>query len=257
MKQAPLPLDHKDLVMLVRQHEFFGRAVDEIGDHAVDGAAVALDEDPGLARGHELGVGAPPLQALHDLHAGDHLAKATVVGHGVDPQTAFADALALGHVALVVLADVHEPRARSPRRGGEFGIVAQEVVQSGHDVQAPASSTIGRHDGGLVPPGGAIPIRMKDERPTRGQPTSPDTNDQGCGPTRQECFACYFILHPSHFIIHLDPAQFPAHGIDGLGVDRRQPAPGAGDQRKVGQLADATGDPLGQFVKARDGRFAE
>ncbi len=46
-------------------------------------------------------------------------------------------------------------------RRGELGIVLEEIVQPGDDVEAQrrmASRMIGRQGGGILPPGGAMPI---------------------------------------------------------------------------------------------------
>ncbi len=80
MKETPLPFHDDHLVVLIGQDELLGRAGDEIGDDAIDRAAAAGHQDAGLARGHEGGVDARLLQAPGDLHGGDHLAAAAIVG---------------------------------------------------------------------------------------------------------------------------------------------------------------------------------
>ena len=127
MEQAALAFDHDHLVMLIGQDELFGRAADEIGDDAIDRAAAAGHEDAGLARGHEGGVHAGAVQAGGHFDAGDHLAATAIVGDGVDPQAALADALALGHVVLVVLADVDQLHAVLLGGPAELGVVARGI----------------------------------------------------------------------------------------------------------------------------------
>ena len=112
MKQAALPFDHDHLVVLVGQHQFFRRAGHEIGDHAIDRAAAA--GRPGCRSGrwprtrHRRRARFSPSV---DFDGGDHLAATAIVADGMDPQAAFADAPAVGHVVLVVAADVDQPHA--------------------------------------------------------------------------------------------------------------------------------------------------
>ena len=68
-----------------------------------------------------------------DLDAGHHLAATAIVGDGVDAQAAFADAHAIGHVVLVVVADVDQLHAVLGGRPAELGIVAEKLVQAGDD----------------------------------------------------------------------------------------------------------------------------
>ena len=46
MYKASLAFDYQNVVVLVVQHELFGSPADEVGHHAIDGIAVAFDNDP-------------------------------------------------------------------------------------------------------------------------------------------------------------------------------------------------------------------
>ena len=109
--QAPLPLDHNRIVSLGRQHQSLGRARDEVGHHRVHRAAVSLNQHPGLPRGHELGFATAPDHAARQLHADHHLAHATVVAHGVQPQAVRVERVEPRHVVLVIFAEIHQRRA--------------------------------------------------------------------------------------------------------------------------------------------------
>ena len=75
-------------------------------------------------------------QPLVDFHGRDHLAATAIVGHGVDPQALLADALPLGHVALLVAAEIHHNSAVTLGRRGKLRIVAEELVHPGDDHHA-------------------------------------------------------------------------------------------------------------------------
>src|SRR3989304_6017953 len=122
--------------MLVGENLLLDRAVEKVADHAIDRAAVSLDEDAGLAGGDEFAVVPALRESPRDLNRDDHLAAATVLAHGVNPQAARAEALELRHVPLVVLADVDQLYAMLRGRGGKLRIVAQELVQPGDHVAA-------------------------------------------------------------------------------------------------------------------------
>ena len=163
MKETPLPFHDDHLVMLVGQDEFFGRAGDEIGDDAIDGAAAAGHENAGLARGHEGGIDARLLQAPGDFHGGDHFAAAAIVGDRVNAEALGANAAAMGNIVFVVAAKIDQRRAVASRRLGEFGIVGQELVQAGNHGHAAAEGL--QHD--RPPVGGNLASRRRDAQQQR------------------------------------------------------------------------------------------
>ena len=51
MHEAALTFDEQDVVMLILQNQFFGRAAHEIGDNAVNRQTIAFDHDARLSGG--------------------------------------------------------------------------------------------------------------------------------------------------------------------------------------------------------------
>ena len=84
MIETALAFDQNDVVMLIFEYESFGRAVDEVGHHTVDRAALAFDHDPGLARGDELRIVSRLGQRSLNFNRRDHLAHATIDADRVD-----------------------------------------------------------------------------------------------------------------------------------------------------------------------------
>ena len=140
MKEAALALDDDRVVMLVGQDEFFGRAREEIADDAVDRAAIAGDKDARLARGHKRGVHAGAVQSGGDLDCRDHLAATAIVADGMNAEAVGANPLAVGHVPLVVAAEVDQFPPVPPGNLGQFAIVGQELVHPGDDRHAAGGS---------------------------------------------------------------------------------------------------------------------
>ena len=128
MRDAALALDDEHLVVLVREDLFFHRAADEVGNHGVDRAAIALHEHAGLAGGDELGVHAALGQAACHLDGDRHFADAAIVPDGMDAEAIDGDVLPPGHVALAVAAQVAKGRAAGRGSGGELGVVIQKLV---------------------------------------------------------------------------------------------------------------------------------
>jgi len=133
-----LAFNDQHFVMLVGQHQLLRRAIDEVGDDPINRAAVPLDQDAGLASGHELGVHTAAAEFPGDFQRRHHFSHAAIVGHRLNAQASFADALPLGHIALVVLAHVHQSDAVAAGCLGKLRIVAQKVVQAGDHIQPAA-----------------------------------------------------------------------------------------------------------------------
>ena len=161
MKQAALALDHDHVVVLVGQDEFFRGAAEEIGDHAVDGAAAAGHEDAGLARGHERGIDAgaarargrprPPRPSCRNCN---RCRRCGCAGSSARMPSRLA-------TSCSSLRRRSTSSAPVPRGGpGQFGVVGKKLVQAGDHGQSAgwtASRMIGRQCGGSLPPGGAMP----------------------------------------------------------------------------------------------------
>ena len=126
--------------MLIGEDELFRRSGYEVGDDAIDRAAAAGDDHARLPGGNERGIDARAIQPLGDFDRDDHFAATAIVGHGMDPQASLADARALGHVALVVAAEIDQFRAVPGGGRGKIGVFAKELVQAGNHRHPPAES---------------------------------------------------------------------------------------------------------------------
>src|SRR5262245_12381124 len=85
VRDEALPFDNENLVVLVREREFFDGAVEEVGNHAIHGATVAFDKNPCLSRGDELGIAAAFLECPCDFDGHHHLAATAILPDGEDP----------------------------------------------------------------------------------------------------------------------------------------------------------------------------
>jgi hypothetical protein len=68
MREAPLPFDEQNLVMLIGEHQLLDCAIEKVGDDAIDRTAVTFDENPRLAGCDEFGIVSPSLQRSGDFY---------------------------------------------------------------------------------------------------------------------------------------------------------------------------------------------
>ena len=136
--QTRLPL-HEDVVVVRArlQHHALDGAGREVRDDAVDGDAVALDEDAGLARRDERRVQALLARVFVEFPGGGHLPDRAVGADGRDDGGVHAvrDAVRDADVRRR-LPDVPELAAVFGRETRELRVVLEEVVEPGVDVTA-------------------------------------------------------------------------------------------------------------------------
>ena len=138
MVQRALAL-HDDPVaeLLALAHQPLDGALGEVADQAVDRDAPALDHHPGLAGRHERDRVAARLGGSPELEGDRHLADRAVAADGQDHPLARCVPPAHGRLHPLGRAPVVHDRAAGRGRGGrELGVVADEGVQAGEDVEA-------------------------------------------------------------------------------------------------------------------------
>lgn len=150
VEDGALSFDDDDVVVLVSEDEFFGGAVDEVGDDGVDGSSVAFDHDAGLSGGDELGVFAPGFEVVGEFDGDDHFSDGAVLADGVESVAGFVEAFGFGDFVFVVFADVPEMGAGVLGGGGDFGVIGEVFVESGDDGHAAFSGfeQVVAHGGG-------------------------------------------------------------------------------------------------------------
>ena len=161
MGQAPLPFDHEQLMVLVVRHLLFDRAADKIAHHAVDRTTAAGDQNARLPGGDKLGVAALLFQArLLSSMAREHFPDAAIVAHGMNSQALSPQWPALGNLAFIVFAYVHQGCPMPGSRGGELWVVGKKFVQARVDGHFSSDRFQHHRPPGLrdAPPDGAIPI---------------------------------------------------------------------------------------------------
>ena len=183
MRDAPLPFDEQDLVVLVGENLFFDGPAEEIRDHAVDRAAVPFDHDAGLAGGDEFRFTPSALRALDNSSATSILPTLqswpTVwtrrhSSRHVEPRC---------HVVLVILANIESWHPWAAAAAENSASSAEKFVQARDDVHAATDGS--QND--LPPSGGnTAPGRGDAQRQGVGRRSLGEAgDDRGCYPRRR------------------------------------------------------------------------
>ena len=137
----------------------------------------------------------------------------------------------MGHVVLVVAANVDQPHAPPGRRLGELGVLAQEIVQAGNHVQLP-------RDG------------LQNDRPPRGRNLAAgrgDAEQQRVGADRlgQRADHRQRAAHAQQFLSRLPRRSPIQHGHDFLRLVTDQANRRLGDVGVVEAVGEHDHSPRG------------
>ena len=130
MGKRSLAFKHKNVVVLVLQHEFLHRTVDEVSHHRIDRTAITLNHDSGLPCGNKLGIAAPLLKGPGNFNRNHLFTYTTVLANGLNSQAIRTNPNTVCNLVFIILANVVDDDSKLFGRGNQFRIFRNKVVKS-------------------------------------------------------------------------------------------------------------------------------